>query len=356
MIGTLKKLTLGIGLIAAASAVLLVSDLESRRSKAPRPLPLPTVALFQFSSTPLFDELRDGAVAALRESGFVDGQTVRIHFYNAESDLSTVNLIAKQLTDGSSQLVITFSTVCLQAVANANKKQRVPVRHVFGGVTDPFGAGVGINRDNPLDKPPYLTGMGTFQPVKEIFREAKRLKPDLKTVGVVWNPSESNSETCTLRAREVCAELGITLLEASIEKASDVREAAASLAGRGAQAFWSGGDATVNTAIDSLLTVAKKERIPLFSNIPGHAKNGGLFDLGADYYEVGHAVGLVAVRVLRGENPASIPVTNVLPERIILNQRTLDSLKEKWQFDADISRRAAMVIGSDGSEDLRKPR
>ncbi len=352
MLGSLKRLCLGLGLIILASAVLLISDWGSRTSAVKNPTALPAVALFQFSSTPILDELSDGMIAALNEHGFINGKTMRLTRFNSEADIATANLIAKQITDGSFQLIITSSTVCLQAVATANKA-RAHIPHLFGGVTNPFGAGVGISAENPLAKPPYLSGMGTFQPVKEIFREAKRLNPDLKAVGVVWNPAESNSEACTKKAREICAELGITLLEASIEKTSDVREAAASLVGRGAQAFWTGGDATVITAIDSVIAVAKKERIPVFSNIPGHVKNGALFDLGANYTEVGHAVGVLAARVLKGESPAAMPVTNILPERIFINYQTLNSLKDHWQFDADIESRADMVIQADGKATVR---
>lgn len=349
MLGSFKRLLLGLGLIIAASAVLLISDWGSRRASSLRH-ELPAVALFQFSSDSLQDSYCAGVIEALAANGFIDGKTMRLSRFNAQADVATANSIAKQLTGGSYQLIITASTICLQTVANANKAH-AHIPHLFGAVTDPPGAGVGINRNNLADKPSYLTGMGTFQPVTEIFREAKRLNPALKTVGVVWNPAESNSEACTKKARMVCGELGITLLEASIEKSSDVKEAAASLASRGAEAFWTGGDATVNTAVDALASVAKKERIPIFSNISGHTKNGGLFDLGANYHEVGSAVGKVAVRILQGTDPAQIPVTNELPLRILLNYQTLNGLKdkEKWQFDADIISRAEIAVGSNES-------
>src|SRR6185369_2103398 len=116
-------------------------------------------------------------------------------------------------------------------------------------------------------------------PVEELLGEMKRLHPQLARVGVVWNPAEVNSEVCTKRARAAAKALGIELLEAPIEQTKDVREAAESLIARGAEAFWTGGDATVNNAIDALVGVATRGGVPVFSNITGHVHRGSLLDL-----------------------------------------------------------------------------
>lgn len=347
MFSSLKRLCLGVGLILLAAAVLLGADWGSRRKQPRNEQKLPAVAVFQFSSSTILDDFSSGAIASLAAGGFVDGKNIRIARFNAEGDVATANLVAKQITDGSYRLIITSSTICLQAVGTANRNgSRTP--HLFGAVTDPFIAGVGITRGTPQQKPPYLSGMGTFQPVEAIFRQAKALFPGLKTVGVVMNPSEVNSEACTAKAREICSELKITLLEAPVEKSSDVGEAVSSLIGRGAQAIWTGGDATVNTAIDTVTKVTQKQKIPVFSNIAGHVKNGTLFDLGANYEEVGRGVGDLAVRVLRGESPADIPVTNVLPERILINYQVLHNLRDGWHFSDEFIARADEIIGADG--------
>ncbi|KJV06339.1 ABC transporter substrate-binding protein [Methylocucumis oryzae] len=236
----------------------------------------------------------------------------------------------------------------LQALANANRS--TGLTHVFGAVTSPVAAGVGIKTMNSLDKPNYLTGIGTPQPVAEIFRLAKQVNPKLKTVGVVWNPAEVNSEYCTKEARKISAELGITLLEAPVEQAKDVREAARSLVARGVEAFWTGGDATVNGNVESLTDVAKAAKIPVFSNIAGHAKRGGLFDLGADYHEVGAEIGRIAAQILTGKSPAEIPVKDFVPKRIILNEQRRAELTEDWQFPADMVNQAYSIIDVNGAE------
>src|SRR5262249_30619670 len=164
------------------------------------------------------------------------GGTIRIRRYNAEGDAATSNTIARAIVGGDDELVITLSTPSLQAVAGANREARRP--HVFGLVSDPVAAGVGISRDDPRTHPPYMVGLGTMQPVAEGFRMARRLAPRLARVGVAWNPSESNSEACTKIARAVCKELGIELLEANVDGTAAVGEAVAALVGRGAEAVY----------------------------------------------------------------------------------------------------------------------
>jgi len=105
---------------------------------------------------------------------------------------------------------------------------------------------------------------------------AKQMRPELKTVGLVWNPTESNSEAQTRLARAVCPELGITLLEANAENSTGVAEAANSLTARGVEALLLTGDVTVMMAADLVVAAAKRAKIPVFSVIPPTAKKGAL--------------------------------------------------------------------------------
>jgi putative tryptophan/tyrosine transport system substrate-binding protein len=340
---TMKRLSLGIVLIALTSSILLVSDWNRRKPSAAR---IPHVAVMQHASQAVLDEGVQGMIDGLAEGGFVDGESIAIKRYNAENDVPTSNAIAKEITGGQFDLLLTASTLSLQAVAGANKAGKAI--QVFGLVSDPFGAGVGINRENPLDHPRHLVGIGTMQPVAGAFHLAKKLFPGLKTVGVVWSPAESNSEANTLIARDICRELGIKLLEASVDSSSGVFEAASSLVARGAQALWVGGDVTVIVAIDSVVAAARKGRIPVFTNIPPNAKRGALFDLGANYYEVGRLTGELAAKILRGADPATIPIKNVVPEKLVINRLALEGLKDSWRLPQDVRIHADVVIDEVG--------
>jgi len=64
--------------------------------------------------------------------------------------------------------------------------------------------------------------------------------------------------------------------------------------------------------------------------LPLNIKSGGLFDLGANYTEVGRAVGELAADVLDGKNPATVPVENFVPETFLYNETVLAGLRDRW--------------------------
>jgi ABC-type uncharacterized transport system substrate-binding protein len=342
-----RRLALGLTLIALAAAVLLFSDRERRAQAGPRRVV--RLAIVQHASTPVLDEGVQGVVQGLAELGFHDGDTLAITTYNAHGDLTTGNAIARQVTTGEFDMVVTSSTPSMQAVANANREGRVT--HVFTLVADPFSAGVGLDRDHPLKHPPHMVGHGSFLPVAETFALARRALPSLSRVGVAWNPAESNSEAFTRKAREACHALGLTLLEANVDSSAGVTEAVQSLVGRGAQALWIGGDNTMMSTIGSVISTAHTLRIPVFTIMPGAPDRGTLFDLGLDFRELGRVGGMLAARVLQGTNPATIPIRDVqdeVPRRLIVNQRALDGLKEPWHLPDDVLAKANVLVDASG--------
>ena len=154
MIKRALRLSLGVTLIIAASAVLLLTDRGGQRvglgspvSSAAGPQRVFSVALLQHISQPILEEGANGMIAALAAAGYRDGGTIRLRRFNAEGDAATSNTIARELVGGDYDLIITLSTPSLQAVAGANRDAKVP--HVFGMVSDPVAAGVGIARDDP---------------------------------------------------------------------------------------------------------------------------------------------------------------------------------------------------------------
>lgn len=337
----IKKSSLGIALIAAASAVLLWSDVQSGT--------LPRIAIFQQTSTAVLDDGVHGMVDGLAENGFRDGETAVIVKYNAQNDAAMANAIAREITDGRYDLVMSSSTPSLQAVANANKAGRT--RHVFGLVADPYVADVGLDPKNPLGHPPHMVGYGILLPAGDAFRIARKMLPSLKRVGVAWNPSEANSRMFMGLARAVCKELDISLLEAAVENTAGVPEAIQSLISRDAQALWVGGDVTVSSVLGSILPKARQARIPVFSILPGDPQRGTLFDLGLDFYQGGRLCGELAAQILKGADPAAIPIrdsADIVGRRLMINLKVIEGLKDPWRLPDDLRREADVLVDESG--------
>jgi len=325
---------------------LLVADL-GRRARAPGKVS--RIAIVQHANTPVLDEGIEGLLDGLSERGFRDGENIVIQRFNAQGDMPTGVAIARQVTAGDFDLVITSSTPSMQAVANNNREGKT--RHVFFLVADPFASGIGLERADPLKHPAHIVGHGVMAPVEESFRIARASLPSLKTVGVAWNPSESNSLVFTTKAREAAARMGITLLEANVDTTSAVTEAISSLVSRGAQAIWIGGDNTVIAAVDLVAATARKSGVPVFTILPGKPDRGTLFDIGPNFFEAGRQAAFLVADVIDGADMATIPIRDVMdlvPAFLSVNTTALKGLRERWVFDDATRQRATVTVDETG--------
>jgi putative ABC transport system substrate-binding protein len=333
----LRRLGVGLSIIALASLALLLSDWRHRSAGTA----MPHLAIIKYNSNPNLDLGERGLIDSLRDHGWAEGRTMEVRLFNPEGDVGTLNSTAQELVSGKYTHVITISTPCLQAVARANRDGKV--KHIFGVSADPVGARVGINPTNPYDHPKWMVGIGTFMPVGELLEMARRLNPRLRTVGLPWNPAEANSQAYTRAAREAAGRLGLELLEGNVENSTAVGEVTDSLIARGAQAILMTGDNTVNIAADTVLASARKARIPAIATGPSTVAHGALFAIGADYYQVGRQMGDLAARVLSGENIAAMPVLFVIPKIFLINRSVPAQLRDAWVFPPDVLAQAKDV-------------
>jgi putative ABC transport system substrate-binding protein len=348
MWGAVKRLSLGVSLIVMTSAVLLVSDRDNRASSARRP----RVALVSYASTMIFDEGERGLIDALTEAGYGAGNRIELARYNAETDLATVNTIAREVIGRGFDVVVTLGTPALQAVANANRGGRV--RHLYGLVADATRSGVGVSATDPYDHPPHLVGVSSFIPSIEAFTPARQMLPSLRRIGLVWNSGETNSAIFTAEARTTAAALNLELLEASVENSAGVGEAASSLVARGAQALWVSGDSTVQQGVGALIRAASQGRIPVFTIQPGDVEHGALFDMGLNFYDIGRETGQRVIQVLDGTPIAKIPSGNATGRVLMINIRALDKLREPWRVPPELLAKASVIIDDKGRHERGK--
>ncbi|MBW2497223.1 MAG: ABC transporter substrate-binding protein [Deltaproteobacteria bacterium] len=347
----LRRLFLGLAIITGVAAILLISDLDSRRNGAldsQQAASAPSVALVQHASLEPLDDGVDGILDALAARGFEDGEGLNLRRYNAQGDITTSNTIAKEVTSADVDLIISVSTLSLQTVASANRFQSTPRRHVFGITSNPFKAGVGISSEDPLDHPPYMAGLGSLPPVRDLFVLLKQIQPEARRVGLVWNPAEANSEAATLMARAVSEELGLELIEGNAETSTAAGEVALSVMARGVDVLWVSPDITVSTALEVMVDAARRAGVPVITSLPGSTARGAMLDLGANYYEIGFIEGTIAADILQGRDPSTIPIENWMPVELHLNLSALDGLRMPWVIPDAIVQRASRVIDGSG--------
>jgi ABC-type uncharacterized transport system substrate-binding protein len=183
----LKRVGLGVSLIAIASGVLLMSDLAARRGRPSEPLVRAwNVDLIEYNNVVDVDEAEAGVLAGLRESGLVEGRDYRTRIRNAQGDMATMNcLIDAALIEGA-DLLITFSTPTLQAAV-----QRAPgVPIVFNYIASAVWAGAGRSDDDHL---PNVTGVHLAAAYDEMIALVRECLPGARTLGTLFVPSEVNT-------------------------------------------------------------------------------------------------------------------------------------------------------------------
>lgn len=331
----LQRLSPGLACIAAAAVILLAMDRGHGARPAEGRL---RVDVFYIVSSPSMDGLVRGVLEGMAEGGFVDGRNIAVRRYCPEGDGAVAAAISRTIVTERPRLAVTVATPCMQALANANTATRVP--HVFCAVTDPWGAGVGVTTTT---HPPYMTGFGLGLQVREAFTIARQMYPGLRTLGTVYNPSEPPARFALQRARPLCDEMGLRLVESSADNPTNVLDGVRSVIARGAQALWIGPDNTVDVCAGAMVQIARDAGVPVIGSVLPHVRNGCLFALGADEVETGRIGGRIAARVLRGESTASIPVTEQAPIVFALNPGALTGLRDPWRIPADLRARATLV-------------
>lgn len=259
-----------------------------------------TVGIMQLVSHPALDAEREGAIQALADNGFIDGENLTIDYQNAEGDIATLTTIAQKFVDDDVDLIIAITTPAMQAAYNVTKDLEGPPI-VFTAVTDPYAAGVATAPD---DHPAWVTGIQGMPPVEDAMAVIKEVLPEVKTIGMIWNTAEKNSEVATSIARDTAAAMGIELVEANIADSSEVQTAAESLAAQGVDAFFVSTDSTVVAGFEALVKVADENDIPLFANDPASSERGAVAALGLDYFQDGLDAGTIAVTILKGDKTA----------------------------------------------------
>jgi len=78
-------------------------------------------------------------------------------------------------------------------------------------------------------------------------------------------------------------------------------------------------DNLTSGTFSSIARQAEKAQLPIFASVSSQAEQGAVLEVSRDYYDAGLETGELAVRIMRGENPADIPFSNVKMTRLWVN-------------------------------------
>lgn len=286
-----------------------------------------------------FTQIQDmltGFKKGMTDCGLVEGQNTTYFIDFAEGQQSTLQVLAKKYIDAKVDVILSMDTPSMVTAAGLTKT--IPIVEV--AATYPERSGVIQSKAHPGTN---VTGGTDYVDPKLTMDTITQALPNLKALGMIYNPSEQNSTAFMTDIRPELASRNIKLVEVTVTGTADVQIAARSLVGR-VDAILLGPDNTAIAAAATVADIAKKNKIPFVSDISGVAAKGALLDLGVDYLVLGQQAGQDACDILtKGKNPADIPILGV--PRPILTVNTTTAAAIGITLPSSIMSKAQTVTG-----------
>lgn len=293
-----------------------------------------SVKLSYIVDHPAIDATREGIVDALEAAGFEAGTTMDLEVQSAQGAMPTQVQINQKFVGDGPDLIIAISTPSAQTAMSATSD--IPV--VFAAVTDPLSAGLVDAYDTPGRN---LTGSSDMTPIDQHMTLIKRIVPGVETIGVIYNGGEANSVAQVEVVKTEAETAGLSVEEATATQSSAVLDAARSLVGK-VDAIYIPTDSTVVSAIEAVVRVGQEADLPVIAADTGSVERGAIAALGFDYHDIGTAAGELAVQILNGADPATLPVAFV--DRLELYVNPASAREMGVTLPEDMLSEAAVVV------------
>lgn len=293
------------------------------------------IGINQLVQHPALDSAREGFIEGLKEKGYEDNKNISIDYQNAQGDTATSQTIAQKFVADKKDLILAIATPAAQAVYNATKD--IPT--VFTAVTDPIAAEIAKDwRSSGTN----LTGVSDMVPVDKQLELLLKLKPDVKTIGVIYNTSEANSEVQVEALKKEAEKVNLKVKEIGITNVNEINQNLTS-AIKDIDALYTPTDNTVASAYDLVGQIAIKNNIPILGAEEAVVSKGGLCSIGIDYFKLGKETAYKAVEILEGKKPNEIEITTLSDMNITIN--TDVATKLNIEIPSDLDEKSNKVTG-----------
>jgi putative tryptophan/tyrosine transport system substrate-binding protein len=292
----------------------------------------PLAALAQHVAVPVIGYLYSGSEVSqpllaafqkgLGESGYFENQNVAIQYRWANNVLDDLPKLAAELVR---RQVAVIATPGSYQAALAAKAATTTIPIVFSTGVDPVQVGLVASLNRPGSN---VTGVNYMQ----VELAAKQLGllhellPTAKRFTVVVNPNNPPIvQSAVVELEKAASSIGAQIEVLRVSSYAELDHALANISQDRIQALLVAPGQFFGNRVD-LAALAARRAIPAMYYDREFAEAGGLISYGSDlanqYYETGTYTG----RVLKGENPADMPITQATKFELVINLKTAKSL------------------------------
>jgi putative ABC transport system substrate-binding protein len=282
--------------------------------------PLPVIGFLNSRSPDEAAHLVRAFRSGLLETGYVEGQNVRVEYRWARGQYDQLPAMAAELTK-LPVAVIAATGGEPSALAAKAATSTIPIVFV---AADPVKLGLVASYNRPGGN---ATGIDALTPALE----AKRLGllhevVPAAMIGALLNPLYPPSEQQTKDLQEAALNLGlkIEILHASNDR--DIDAAFESVAQRKIAALLVAADPFFDTRRVKIVALAARYKLATIYQFREFVVGDGLMSYGIDFADLYRQVGVYTGRVLKGERPTDLPVVQPTRFQFVINLKTAKSL------------------------------
>lgn len=280
--------------------LLLSSELfAGGADAAERPRPFRIGALTEsWGPTPSVVGLREG----LRELGYREDEQFVIGVRFTQGVLPALPAAARELVELGVDLI--FVSQPSAAMAAQMTTDRIPI--VFASVGDPLGLGLIQSFARPGGNITGVTNLSLDLSPKrlELFRQTI---PGLKRVLYPYNPADAYAMAQVGVYRDAARRLGIELVERTVHSEEEAQATLAQVRKGEVDGILAPDGGSFNI-VGFILEAAARQTVPTMFKDAWGVEQSGLASYGPSQYETGRQAARLVDKILRGSNPAEIPV------------------------------------------------
>ncbi len=267
------------------------------------------IGITQIATHPSLDLVKQGFKKAFEDAG------IKAEFdeKNAEGTIANATLIANGYKSDKKNLVLGIGTPSAQALVNTITDMPV----LFSAVTDPESAKL-LNKN--------VTGTSDrLDNVGEQLDLLLKLKPEVKKIAVLYNPSEQNSVVQVKEIEAKAKEKNLAVMLQGVSSLSELPQATKNALVE-SDALYLPTDNLVVSGIKLITSEAKSAKKPVVSSESSSVEAGALFTMGLDYFELGKRTGEMAIEILKGKPEEPIPYELSKKMTLYVNETTAKEL------------------------------
>jgi putative ABC transport system substrate-binding protein len=301
--------------IALIGGVIALPCVAAAQQKA-----MPVVGIVSISPPSVFATNMAAFRQGLSEAGFVEGENVAIEQHSVEGHYDRLPALAADLVSRKLDLMLVGNVTAALGLKNATLT--IPIVFVLG---DPVTDGVVASLSRPGGN---LTGISLMltELVPKRLELLSELVPEASVIALLVNPNNANTESNIIAAQEAARAKGalLSILKAGTE--SEIDAAFDALVQRHAGALLVSSDSFFYGRTRQVVALASRHAVPAIYPWREYVAAGGLISYGASQPASYRQAGIYAARILKGANPADLPVQQAVTFQLVLNLRTAKAL------------------------------